>query len=87
MAEKYAWVKLIVENWKSVSSIALLVLSLVGVGVDNYDERIRKEDAQKQVAEVARQYAAEFNPIVIQKGKSWGKYIEVKLKEHRQELH
>ena len=83
------WATFAAKNW----AILITIPPLLGISIYSTNDSMGKdaviEATQAQVAEVAKQYAKEFNPSIVvhQKGKNWGKYIEIKLKEHEEELH
>ncbi len=67
MTDKYVWLKLILENWKTLSPIFILLFSLIGVGFDNFQKGGTIAENEKtiyatrnQIAEIAKQYHKEI---------------------------
>ena len=87
MADRLSWVKFLFENRIAIAGIFLSLASFGGFQTWSGSEKSGDINMLKnQITEMAVIMATN-KPAIHQKGRNWGKYIEVKLKEHQQELH
>lgn len=78
----FSWVKLALENWKTVLGIITLLLSLLGFTVnENLNKTTQIKQTQQQVAAVAESYNA--HTVV----KEIHEPCNCNLKEHIREYH
>lgn len=63
MTAKFEWVKLFLTNWKTIVSIALAIISFLGL--DNWNLSEEVVETRQQMVSVAEQYHEVYAPAVV----------------------